>query len=71
MSLNRASVDFLILLFPWCRGEILNGSMAGAKFPSLLLHDDGSLELLLRGERRLISDCGGGEDESPDDAEWD
>ena len=46
--------------------------MAGAKFPSLLLHDDdGSLELLWRGEWRLISDCGGGEDESPDDAEWD
>ena len=40
--------------------------MAGAKFPSLLLRDDGSLELLLRGERRLISDCGGGEDESDD-----
>ena len=39
--------------------------MAGAKFPSLLLHD-GSLELLLRGERRLISDWGGGEDESDD-----
>ena len=45
--------------------------MAGAKFPSLLLLDDGDVVVLpileFHGEQCLISDWGGGEDESDAD----